>query len=232
MKITDCKKASIYDLDRIYICDASVSFSADPDTQADADSPDCVTLAFPDLEADNLRSEVYVTFFDRIEGLVTYYCTLSNYKETLSAPGLWHSSVLCTLGEEVEIQQRRNDVKVQIHMDTVISFKNSEDVLINISAVIRNISAGGLFFTCHYPFRPGNTLSLAFENSLSKANQITAEILRVQPKDDLPLIIGTEANDETLMGYGCRFVNLSPYTESLIRNFVFKKDLVERKKLL
>lgn len=229
MKLTECKKASIYDLNRLYICDASVSF-----TPIDPENPETAitaTLTFTEAAADYLRSEAYITFYDNVVGLITFYCTLSNYKETLIAPGLWYSSVQCTLVKEVEKQQRRNDIKISVKIDTILAFINSEDVLTEVSAIIRNISAGGIFFTCHYPFQLGQTFSFSFGDT-KKSAVLSAEILRIQPPEDMPAIIGREADDSGILGYGCKFINLSPFHESLIRNFVFKQDLYHKKMLI
>ena len=215
MKLIDCKKASVYDLDRIFLCDAQVH---EPEGEA-------VLLQFESPTADILRSEVYVTFYDSLLGLVTYFCTLSNYKEYLAAPGYRVSTTLCTLEKEISTIQRRNDIKVHVEVETTLTFANEEDVIVNASAVVKDISAGGIFFTSRYPFRKGQTFSFSFSQSANPL-VLKAEVIRIQPPHEYDSRL---PEDKELFGYGCQFIELSPHKESLIRNFVYRRDLESQK---
>lgn len=211
MDLTKCKKASIYDLEHQFLCDAVV-------TDAGEDS---VTLLYDNPTADLLRSEVHVTFYERTLGMITYLCRLSNYQEYLSAPDCRVSTTNCHLEKEISVIQRRNDLKIHVHLETTITFKNKEDVILNAAIVILDISAGGIFFTCRYQFQPGQEFTFSFKQT-STPLVLKARVLRLQaPHDYNPKF--PESPDT--FGYGCRFVDLSPYSESLIRNFVYRKDL-------
>lgn len=217
MDLSMCKKASIYDLEQHFLCDAVVS-NAEKNT---------VTLLYDNPTADLLRSEVYVTFYERTLGMITYFCTLSNYKEYLEAPNLRVSTTQCTLEREISVIQRRNDIKIHVTLDTTITFKNEEDVILNAAIVIRDISAGGIFFTCRYQFKPGQEFSFAFSQSVPPFI-LKARILRLQrPHDYNPKL----SDEQDVHGYGCKFIDLSPYNESIIRNFVYRKDLQLQRKV-
>lgn len=211
MIFIDCKKASVYDLDRIFLCDASVH---DPEENN-------VLLQFESPTADILRSEVYVTFYDSTFGLVTYFCTLSNYKEFLLAPGYRVSTTSCNLQKEMSVIQRRNDIKIHVEVETTLTFANEEDLLVQASAVVKDISAGGIFFTTKYPFSPGQVFSFSFSQSANPLI-LKAQVIRIQPPHEYDSRL---PDDKNLYGYGCKFVDLSPHKESVIRNFVYKKDL-------
>lgn len=217
MKLTQCKKASLYDLNNRYLCDADVSDIAE----------DSVSLHFSSPASDLLFSEVHVTFYDNVQGLVTYYCALSGYQEFLTAPRTMGSSVICRLNQEISVIQRRNDMKVPVQLKTTLTVINSEDILTDVAATITDISAGGLFFTSRYSFYVGQTFSFFFDKN-PPAFQLEAEILRVnkqEPDTDSSSSADSRRPRKVLYGYGCRFIHLSPYKESIIRNFVYKRDL-------
>lgn len=224
MKLTDCKKASIYDLNNLYLLDASVSDFEE----------DTVTLTFNELASEVLNSEVYVTFYDNSLGLITCYCQLSEYKEFLAAPAMWGSRVLCQIEEQISVLQRRNDIKVPVNMQTVIRFSDNKDVITDVTANVKNISAGGVFFTCHYAFLTGQIFEFTFQQK-DTGLMLTGEILRVQQITEETTSSrkisskNKKTDKEPLFGYGCRFINMSPYKESIIRNFVYRQDLSRRR---
>lgn len=220
MLLIECKKASIYSLQNVYLCDAAVSHIEE----------DSVTLTMVASSADFLTSEVNVTFYDAVRGLVTHFCALSNYKEFNPAPNTWRSSVHCSIGEQISVLQRRDDIKVTVELPIRLSFTNDEDILIDVAATIRNISAGGIFFTCRYPFHAGHEVVFLFSPRRDmEPLALKAEILRVQERQLLREMIGPEADDETLLGFGCHFIEMSPHAEAQVRNYVYRQDIIRHK---
>ncbi len=221
MLLFDCKKASIYSLQNAFLCDASVSNIKE----------DSVTLTLKDSGADFLTSEVNVTFYDGAKGLVTYFCELSGYKEFMTAPNVFTSRVHCTLRKQLSTVQRRNDVKVPVNIPMRFSYSSGNEVEVNVTGTIRNISAGGIFFTCHYAFLTGSIVEFSFSPRQDIAPiLLKAEILRVQDMDSMQQSFRMDAGDMDLRGYGCRFIDLSPHAEAQLRNYVFREDLIRRKK--
>lgn len=209
MHLTDCHKASIYTTDNQYLCDASVSELTE----------DSAELVFSGSSADILRSEVVVTFYDSFEGLLSYECRLSDYKEYLSAPGERMSRVTCSIGKNISVIQRRKDLKVPVNIETVLTYLDSEGHSRESRARLRNISAGGVFLTCRTRFLPGQLFHFPLKTA-DRFLKMSAEILRIEPPsvEDAP------------PGYGCRFVDLPPYAEASLRNFVYRQELLIRKR--
>ncbi|MEF9941565.1 MAG: PilZ domain-containing protein [Lachnospiraceae bacterium] len=206
--LTNCTKCSIYNLDKQYICDAQVSEI--DDTQA--------ALFLLDDYGDLLSTEVHVTFYDDLQGLVSYLCTLSSYKEVIIPQFRNYYSVICHLNSEEGVIQRRHDIKIKTDFEVELTTINSDDEELNIPVTVKDISAGGLFFLSTEYFYEGQEFFFVFDKG-SIPLPLTAMVLRRQNTDD-----------EEVYGYGCQFLRLSSAKESIIREFVFREQL--RKKTL
>ncbi|MCI8512878.1 MAG: PilZ domain-containing protein [Lachnospiraceae bacterium] len=220
MRLNNCTSASIYSLQNQYLCDAVVS-----DIQENS-----VLLTMEDSTSDFLSSESHVTFYDNVMGLVTYVCNFTDYSEYYPEQGVLKSAVRCSIGEQIAVLQRRHDLKVPVNIHVEVTLLSKSQTRVSTPGMIRNISAGGVFLTCRHVFHPGDfvTFSLILKEGAAPV-PLNVHILRVQDRDLLRRMIGRDANDETLFGYGCRFVDMHSRTESLVRNFVFRQDLLHRK---
>ncbi len=220
MLLNNCKSASIYTLEDAYICDAAVS-----DIREDS-----VLLTMEESIAEIFAEENHVTFYDGTKGLLTYFCTFSDYKEFYVSSDVINCSVHCAIGEQLSVVQRRNDLKVPVDIPITVNFASRRERPINVPATIHNISAGGVFFTCRYKFRPGDFVNFSFSPKPGgTALLLTVHILRIQDRDILRKMIGSEADDPALFGYGCRFSDLSSRDEAQVRTFVFRQDLISRR---
>lgn len=124
--------------------------------------------------------------------------------------------------------QRRNDIKVPVNISVTLSAKPARERF-QISRLRSGTSAQeGFFykppviFTRRYRFLP-------FSNPDLPSLTLQVEILRLQAHRELRKIIGSEAKDTELTGYGCQFVHLPSRAESQIRNYVFRQDLIHRR---
>lgn len=222
MLLYDCKKASIYSLEHTFLCDASVSHVRE----------DSAILTINGSAADFLTSEIYVTFYDGIKGLVTYFCELTDYKEEMPAPDICYSSVHCTVRDEISVLQRRNDVKIPVNIPVKVVMSSDPSRGAGIPAIIRNISAGGVFFICRRNLPKDMVVSFTLPlKKNAPALVLRVRILRVQDPGGLRDIIGSEADDDQLQGYGCCFVHTSPTAEAQIRNYVLHEDIIRKRKL-
>ncbi|MCI8561243.1 MAG: PilZ domain-containing protein [Dorea sp.] len=219
MFLTECKQAVLYTVEDIFLCDAAVSHI----------SEDSATLIVTKSNADLSLTEAHVTFFDSSKGLVTYSCELSEFKKSKRATNTEYYFTRCTVHEQISVMQRRNDIKVPVNISVTLSAKTREGTLSNIEAKIWNISAGGIFFTSRQSFSPGDIASFHFSNPDLPSLTLQVEILRLQAHRELRKIIGSEAKDTELTGYGCQFVHLPSRAESQIRNYVFRQDLIHRR---
>lgn len=218
MFLIDCHKASIYTIDNDYLCDAIVSQITE----------ESLLLTFKAPSADILRSEVRVTFYDNVRGLVSCSCALSGYKEYIDTPGNWHSCVTCTFREIIDTIQRRDDIKVHVDIPVTLHFTDSEGKNASAEAVIRDISAGGVFITSAYAFFTGEIIHFSFLTD-SKKLHLKAEILRLD-KNDINNKSPKDKIAPDQFGYGCRFIDVPSYVEASVRSFVYKQ--LARKKTL
>lgn len=222
MFLMDCKQASIYSTQNEYLCPATVSRIEE----------DAVTLTMGDLNNDLLPSKVHVTFFDSVKGLVTYACELLDFKPAAHLSGKGHICARCVIHEQLALVQRRRDIKVPVNISIVLSARTSDGEVSNVMATIWNISAGGILFTCSHPFREGDVVEFTFpEDSGLPKVALQAEILRIQDRSSLLQLVSSTANESELLGFGCYFVHLPAQTEAQIRNYVFRQDLIRRRRM-
>ena len=212
MLLKDCHKASIYTLDKDYLCDAHVSRITDGSALFTFDGPG----------ADFLRSEVLATFYDNKKGLISCYCRLSCYKEYAVSPRVWNSSAVCTFVEVVTSLQRRNDLKVRVNIPTLLSYTDEEGNSSRAEGTVLDISAGGVFVTCSREFSVGQLFQFSFKAG-QKNLLLTAEVLRIHPSVQAGSA-GSADSDTDLNGYGCRFIHMTSYEEAAVRSFVFQQD--------
>ncbi len=208
MKFYDCKKANIYDTNNVLLCEAAVTDITE----------NSAILTIPEALGDILRTEVLVTFFDSQRGLVTCFCALSDYKEFFTEDGGKSCSVYCAIGQESEALDRRRDLKVPVDISVRVHFKESDSKTNTAEIRILDISAGGLFCVSKHHWDIGQTFIFPFwEGNFS----LTAEILRQQD----PQTYNPKLSDDSLYGYGCRFIELLGASESTLRGFIYRKDL-------
>ncbi len=228
-KITRSKKAIISNLSTdIVICDADVTEIND----------DSAILSIEIDFVEDLDTEVKVTFFDELKGLVTYHCSLNISKKRFK-DGIQIQDIICLFGKVISVIDRREDYKIEAKAsaDVIIPedaeipddyIDYAEDEITNIKVVkadIINISAGGVYFTSTFPFKENHICTIYLHLNPRKRIKATAEVLRIDEKGS--------ASDTgyTVYGFGCRFLDLSSVTEQEIRSFVFKQQMLNREKL-
>lgn len=207
------RKASIYDLDKDHICDVRVEMTNDT-----------ITLVFPEeIQESTLESleSAKVVFYDEQKGLVTYdKCRLTDHKrrgERLLAH--------CILGDEESVVQRRNDLKLrQIVPVSIQAYDTNTGEKINVNATIQDISAGGIYFISEMLFEVGERFSFLFRRT-AEPLRLECEVLRRQPYTGRGNYL-----PGSMMGYGCRFINMNDRKESAIRSYVFREDLLARRR--
>ncbi len=202
------RKASIYNMEHEHICDVAVEVRSED-----------ITLVFPETIREGSWEDVYVVFYDEIKGLLTYKCKLMDYKRRSS-----QLTAKCILGEEQGAVQRRNDLKIRQIIPISIQATNKAGEKINVEATIQDISAGGIFFISDFLFEEGERFSFLFRRTTTPM-RLECEVLRRQPYEGK----GNFSRDH-LMGYGCKFVNLPENREAAIRSYIFREDLLVRKR--
>lgn len=219
MFLTECKQAALYTTEDIFLCDAAVSHIEE----------NSAILTVTKSNADLSFTQAHITFFDSARGLVTYLCELSEFKKSKRVTSREYYFTRCTAIEQLSVMQRRNDIKVPVNISVSLSGRFNGEVLSNIPATIWNISAGGVFFTSRQKLAVGDIANFYFSTPDLPSTTLQVEVLRVQEHRGLRRIIGSQAEDKELLGYGCQFVRIPGSAESQIRNYVFRQDLIHRR---
>lgn len=209
------KKASIYNLNKMFICDTEVIGKQD----------DIIILIIPENLAPKLPTDLIITLYDDIYGLITYKAKIIQFKRRVSKNSQFEYMVKFKLIKKIGIVQRRSNVKVKTEIKTIIEFTDenwykliNEDTKepIRYTVVIKDISAAGILFKTKEKFDIGQYFIFTF-NKCSKPFEVKAEILRIQKYDN------------EYFGYGCRFINLTLSKESIIRQYVFRMQIISKK---
>lgn len=120
------------------------------------------------------------------------------------------------------LMERRRYYRVEADINCIINSvitNGSKTVLETPTmAEIRDLNIGGIFLcVCNAEFKEGDRLMLTIlldSKTESKFIDITAEIIKVQ----------SDAAGK-IIGYGCRFTNLTPAIEETFAKYVFKVQL-------
>ncbi len=222
MALLKCNKATIFFHDmKTPICNADVEVV----------SESLVTLVIEEEFMDALDSEMPITFFDSVQGLVTYKCQLSNPKRFLQN-GLWLQSIDCMLDEVLSTLQRREDFKVNVDLPINIVVPSTLELEDNVRGLteigdlrlldgkVVNISAGGIFFETSLLLPTENPLVTIISVATKQTIELNVKVLRViMPEDDA---------EDKVYGYGCKFVRLGASTEQSLRSFVYQQQMRRR----
>ena len=211
MNLEQCKKADIFGLEseEEIICTAGVEPGFDSSN---------VMLTVP-ADAPILDMAYKVKFYHPVKGLIICQCLLSNSMPVSDDK----CAVQCDVIEHLEQVQRRLDVKVQTNIRIMLHVERRPgDQYIPLTgwpAVVKNISAGGVYFRTDLSLNVAREIEFEFSETGEKID-LMARILRVE---DL-----TERKNEPMYGYGCKFVCLSAKSENVLRNYVFKEERRQR----
>lgn len=207
-QINKWRKASIYDLEKNHICDVRVETIDEG-----------IRLVFPEEIQNGTWEDVTVIFYDEQKGLISHKCRLEDYKDRLG-----RLTAQCVLGPEESSLQRRNDLKIHLVMSIPIQATDNETgEKMNVNAMLQDISAGGIFFISETLFEVGEKFSFVFRRT-PEPLRLECEVLRKQPYE------GGNYTPGSMMGYGCRFIHMTDHKESAVRSYIFKEDLMKRKR--
>lgn len=197
--LSHCSKANILDRATKRIVKANVSF----------DSADRILITVPLTAAFSTGELVPVSFLDASLGVVRCLCRFSS---PAASQDRRFCTYRCQIKEEISREQRREDLKVPLEVLVAVTSSDSGET---VPAIVRNLSAGGVYLVTGLVAQPGEQLSFTFRQKDISVS-LTAEILRVEATVD--------ASGRLTRGYGCRFVQLSPYQESQLRGYVFQEN--------
>lgn len=148
---------------------------------------------------------IEVLFYDPVLGVARCRCRLS-----APVPSGELRIFRCEVLETLSKHQRREDLKVTLHAPVDVTYNDR-----TWPATIHNISASGVLLVTSLPVQKGDRLSFTFTRTEAPVS-LTAQVLRVELR---PPFKGRLA-----YGYGCRFVNLKPQAEAMLRSYVFQEE--------
>ncbi len=166
----------------------------------------------PEVEADSL---VYIISYMRTGERIRY-----SGKITLSTE--LQLNILLDMGSAMKMEERRRYFKVEADISCIITqvtdaFGKTNDV--PSKARIRNLNIGGVFLcVSDVELHKGDVIELSVDLE-NETRIIAAEVLRVQLN---------AAGD--IMGYGCRFSNITPKIEAVLAKYVYRTQLEDMKK--
>lgn len=206
--LKNCNKAEIFTPSNQLICEAGVFH----------DLADRLQLLVPIDFAFTYKEHpfYFVVFYDPISGLINCRCTLS----TPSSLPDGRQSLLCKIAEVLNRNQRRQDLKVPLSTEIEltgirVSAEGRYPPVSRIPAVTRDISAGGIYFTCQYPLSVDTLATFQFRET---AKPLTLSV-RVLRQDQLKPVKGVDQ-----YGHGCRFIDLEMDAESELRSYIFRRE--------
>jgi len=126
--------------------------------------------------------------------------------------------------DTVNIVQRRQDLKIKTNIPIKITLLDIGGKIkidpttmkaLQIPAMLRDISAGGIMVDTEYHMDVNQTIMFPFDKG-SYPIMINAQVIREQ------------SHDERIYRYGCRFLNNNSGKESVIREYVFRLESASR----
>lgn len=204
-QLMHCKRVDILDDDDKLLCKAEV----------DVDSINSLLVIVPRSFEYQAQDDFKTVFYDPIQGLVT--CRVS-FNAPLPRPGD-RLSLRCAITQSISQQNRRMDLKIPVRYNTFAkvirkSYERTIDPEEGYPAELVNISAGGVYIILPIVLFRFHRISFTFDANGVQVPLI-AEILRVEDRS---------AKGKQLFGYGCRFVEMQPQHESVLRNYVFHRE--------
>ena len=175
---------------------------------------DSLMVALPTAAKFKPGKTTKIKFLDPTLGVVTCTCALT---APLLTGDKRFVAYRCRVLEQLSRDQRREDIKIPLTSRVQVSLQGSDS---SAPATVSNISAGGVYLCTSLPAQKGDKLTFTFLET-GAAIPLTAEILRAEHRPDLGGI-----------GYGCRFIHLSPQYEAQLRAYIFQEErrLYQREK--
>ena len=208
-----CKKGDIIEKTGALICQARVSVGHSGE----------VLLVIPRAASYKPNALYRVVFYDPVLGRVPCRCRLS---ASFPLPGGELSSLRCEILEQLNQEQRRQDVKVPLDMTVMLHAvyqpgDTSRMPEAGVPSTIVNISAGGVYLRAPLMMDKGRRVWFDFQIDRENVT-LSAQVLR---RDNAAL----SSNHQIHYGYGCKFINMLSKHEAALRSFIFQLQRQQRK---
>ena len=206
LSIKNCRKCHILDPQTgAMLSEAAVSYTRENE----------IYHTFPGWEL--VMEEAYlmpVVFFDSINGLVTCNCSICQIEPVIDKKGDYHG--FCHILSVKNTADRHEDFRLPLTITVNMSYIDPETGRSGgIGGVTSNISAGGVYIIAAQKL-PVQVFYTHFQHN----------VLPIAPQTR---VLRTEPLSNGKYGYGCCFEDLSSYTESLLRRFIFHMESIHKK---
>lgn len=172
-----------------------------------------ITLIFPSKPNYEIPKEIFLMPGEIQDDYTSFLCTTTGifteyYVEQTNKT--WYL-MECETFDLPEYQSELR-INVSFAMNVV-----PQDISTNILIMVKDISVGGLKFISDTKFDTDKTFSFIFTKGHSPV-LINAHIVKQRP---------TRKTD--VYCYSCQFLGLNPKSESALRGYIFKEDLIQNK---
>lgn len=203
--IKSCRKCHILDSQNgSPLCEADVFV-----TQSDE-----IQLTFSGWKPDLKKTyKQPVIFYDSVNGLVTCSCNLCEIRPVTEKSGYYHA--ICLIESVQDLMDRHEDFRLSLSLAVTINYIDEHRHTKSTMGLTKNISAGGVYLITAERL-PSKDIVIHF----------IQDVLPISPR---AAVLREELLENGKYGYGCRFVQLSPYTESLLRGYIFQMETIHRR---
>ena len=207
-----CKKGDIIEKTGALICQARVSVGHSGE----------VLLVIPRAASYKPNSLYRVVFYDPVLGRVTCRCRLS---ASLPLPGGELCSLRCEVLEQLNQEQRRQDVKIPLGATIMLHavYQPGDASRVpeaGVPATIVNISAGGVYLRAPLLLEKGRRVWFDFQIGGENLT-LSAQVLRSEN--------ASLNKNQLLYGYGCKFINMLSKHEAALRSFIVQQQRQQRR---
>lgn len=159
----------------------------------------------PDEYVDAMTKDLRLVLYDNTYGILTFDASFVESKPEKEGEVRY----LYRLTKLIDTVQRRNEVKVKTSFRIQLQLVDQQKV---IQARVMDLSVGGMFIETDETLSLQERFSFMFTEG-TKPIILRGKIIREQP-----------ANDK--QGYGCQFDKMTLGDESILRGYVFQRQLI------
>ena len=165
-----------------------------------------ITLYFNRYNLADARYKGRVDFYDDQAGLIIALCEILIRRNPAYPEMVEPWMAQCTILDVKSVIQRQRDIRAKVALE--IEFQ--ADRRGGFYGTIKNISAGGMYFTTVQLLQRGDRLHFDYR-------------FRTLTRSFEAVVLWGERERGGRYGYGCKFLNLTDGAEAAIRSFVYKK---------
>lgn len=183
LKLLFCKTADVFDRERQFLFTATVVMQGDGEAE----------LRYPlEVPIEEMEVDGYVTFYDDVEGLVTYWCNFHKIRRLEKENCV---AMYVKAREHIDQVQRRLDLKTGVRFKAEVDYRDLKGKMRFCKAEVENISASGIFFTSEHRFTLGDSVVLRL-TEISSRLFVTGEVVRIQSLFDWESSLWLEKREE------------------------------------